>query len=172
MAKTSHPPRWLAAPRPASSRHLLILIGMLSALAATGGTLGCFLGCGIAVSPDAPATPSDAGIVTAADLADGGVVTFAPVAIGDTERLQISVNDTADTDETLTGATFTGAGASSFQVVTSFPLFVPAGQSVLLQVEFTPVSSGTSSAVLVLQTEAMGPSPIPLAGAGLAADGG
>ncbi|HEX8793556.1 MAG TPA: hypothetical protein VF765_21585 [Polyangiaceae bacterium] len=93
-----------------------------------------------------------------------GVVTFQPIQAGGFEDFEITVRDSADTDETILGATLVGDGAGAFAVHATFPLDVPAGHGVALDVEFAPASAGTFDAQLVLQTAKMGPSPVPLVG--------
>jgi hypothetical protein len=153
-------------PRPA---RLAMTIGMLASTAAlTGciGGIGGLGGCGVGATP----TDGDAG--TAASVSATGVVTFQAIQPGTSEDFEVTVRDFADTDETILGATLVGAGSGAFAVHARFPLSVPAGQGVPIDVEFAPASAGTFDAQLVLQTAKMGPSPVPLSGSTVDADAG
>jgi hypothetical protein len=97
---------------------------------------------------------------------DAGVVTFDAIPAGTSATFAVAVKDSADVSETLLGATISGANADAFVVMSSFPVDVPAGQSVLVQVLFAPPASGTFTAQLVLMTEKMGPSYVQLQGTG------
>ncbi len=126
-------------------------VGFLGAVSVVAAHLvGC--GCGMTPSPG----PDN----------DNGVVTFDPVPVGKSEVLQVPFQDTADTDETLLGATITGPDANAFTVIATYPIPVPAGTQVMLQIQFEPKMTGTSTATLVLQTQDMGPSPVQLQGTG------
>jgi hypothetical protein len=145
---------------------------------ALGASLGCGpgstpngspdsgpLSCGVGPEPGYQGT-SDGG-----QISDAGVVEFNPTVLGATDLFTIPVQDTADVDETLQSASFSGPGAAAFQVVATFPIPIPAGTPVNLEVEFTPTVAGTSTATLNLQTADMGVSPIQIEGVGVA-DGG
>jgi hypothetical protein len=124
----------------------------LSAIMVTAAfhTIGC---CGVAAAPDANVV--------------NGVVTFDPVVLGASEQLPIPFMETkSDTSETILSATISGPDADAFQVMTTFPLAVPANEDVSVQILFTPTHAGNASATLVLNTQAMGPSPVQLAGTG------
>lgn len=69
--------------------------------------------------------------------------------------------------ETIQSASLTGGGAGPFQIVSHFPIDVPKGQDVTVEVQFTPSSTGTFAADLLLQTAKMGTSQISLVGTGL-----
>ncbi len=97
---------------------------------------------------------------------DDGVVTFPPVTVGSSQQLQVPFQDSADTDETIDGATITGPDAAAFTVVAKYPIPLPAGTQVTLEIQFTPTHTGSASATLTLQTQNMGPSPVQLAGTG------
>ncbi len=154
-------PSCMSQRAPLSSFNLALL-----ALAATivVGAAGCYLGCG--VSP-VPTHAPDGGTVTGA-VDENGVVTFTAIPVGSSEAFSIPVKDTADTDETIMSAGLSGTGRANFVVLTTFPLFLPAGQTVMVEVQFTPDTPTVSEAELVLQTEKMGPSPMHLTGTGLA----
>ncbi len=148
---------------------MAIAFGMLASMAAlTGciGGIGGFGGCGVGATP----TEGDAG--AAATVSAAGVVTFEPILAGSSEDFEVTVRDSADTDETILGATLVGGGAGAFAVLATFPLNVPAGQGVPIDVQFAPDSAGTFDAQLVLQTAKMGPSPVPLVGSTVDADAG
>jgi len=121
-------------------------------LAVSTAITGC---CGIGPSPGDKNVMPD------------GTVQFPATQVGHAQVLTIPMQDSANVDETITSATLTGTDASSFVVLTTFPLHVPAGTAVDVTVEFVPSSPGTSSATLVLQTAAMGPSPVDLEGDGV-----
>ena len=111
--------------------------------------VGCL--CGVGAAPG----PND----------DNGVVTFTPLALGTSETLQIPFEDSADTDEVIDGAAFSGPDAAAFKVIgTTFPVPLPAGTQVSLAIQFEPLHTGTSSATLTLQTQNMGPSPVQVEG--------
>jgi hypothetical protein len=132
-------------------------------------SLGCILGCGVAADPDDLAA-ADGGAI-GGQISDAGVVEFAPTVLGATTHFTIPVKDTADVDETLLGASFSGPDAAAFQVVATFPIPIPAGTPITLEIEFTPTLAGSSSATLDLQTADMGVSPIEIEGTGVT-DGG
>jgi hypothetical protein len=112
--------------------------------------IGCIGGCGV-------------GPVDGPNSQDGTVM-FGSVEVGETNDLPIPFQDSADVDETITGASFEGVDASEFSVKTTFPLFVPAGQQGTVTIEFSPTHVGDATATLILQTAGMGPSPVPLEG--------
>jgi hypothetical protein len=122
------------------------------------GCLGPGDGCGVGAVP----TMGDAG--TAASVSADGVVTFQTIPAGTSEDFQVTVRDSANTDETILSATLVGAGADAFKVVAKFPVYVPAGHGVPIDVQFVPPSASTFYAQLVLQTANMGPSPVSLVG--------
>jgi hypothetical protein len=120
-------------------------------------TMGCFGGCGVG-----PAEGPNSG---------NGSVTFDRTSVGASEVLPIPFQDSAFVDETITGASITGPDAAAFEVISTFPIAVPAGQSVEVQIRFSPTHEGDASATLVLETEEMGPSSVQLDGTGVAAGG-
>jgi hypothetical protein len=124
---------------------LLIALG-----AALDGAAGC---CGVGTAPGYTG------------LNDAGAVQFTAV-VGSSQTLMIPVQDTANTDETINGAGVSGSGAAEFKVLSAFPIAVPAGAPVNVQVQFTAEAPGEVSATLVLQTAGMGDSKIPLDGLG------
>jgi Abnormal spindle-like microcephaly-assoc'd, ASPM-SPD-2-Hydin len=137
------------------TKSLLKVGAMLAMLVAVTATLaGC--SCGVA-----PASNYK-------NVNDQGAVQFDPTTVGTSEVLTIPMEDTVDTDEVITGASLTGPGAASFTVLTTFPMKVPAGSSVDVEVKFTPSAAGAASATLVFETEMMGPSPLDLEGVGSA----
>ncbi len=116
------------------------------------------VGCGCGVLP-APGPNSD-----------DGVVTFDSVAVGSSQQLEIPFEDSTDTDETIESVSITGPDAAAFTVVATYPIPLPAGSKVSLEIQFAPTHAGAASATLTLQTENMGPSPVQLAGTGAAAE--
>jgi hypothetical protein len=137
-------------------RSFLRGVGFLGAVAVMTTYL---VGCGCGVGPSAG--PNN----------DNGVVTFPDTATGSQEQLQIPFQDSADTDETIMGATITGPDAAAFTVIAKYPVPLPAGTQVNLEIQFAPTHLGTSTATLVLQTENMGPSPVQLQGTAVPAGG-
>ena len=123
-------------------------------------------GCGINFIPGYQAT-NDAG-ENVVEISDAGVVEFAASELGAAVRLAIPVKNSFDVNETILGASFSGPQAGAFQVTSAFPLPVPAGTEVNLQLVFTPTVVGVNSAKLALQTEDMGISPIDVEGTGVA----
>ena len=115
--------------------------------------VGCACGVGAAPGPNS----------------ENGVVGFDAVAMGSSQQLQIPFQDSADTDETIDGASITGPDAAAFSVIAKYPIPLPAGTQVSLEIQFTPTHLGAASATLTLQTQNMGPSPVQLAGTGVAA---
>jgi hypothetical protein len=109
--------------------------------------------------------PCGVGPVQSANVVNG-VVTFDPQAVGAPEQLTIPFADSADVSETLLGASVTGPDAADFEVLAQFPIAIPAGTQVMLELQFTPSHAGSASATLVLQTQEMGPSPVKLQGTG------
>jgi hypothetical protein len=95
-----------------------------------------------------------------------GVVTFDATAVGAPEQLTIPFQDSADVSETILSASITGPDAADFEVLTPFPVPIPAGTQVMLTIQFTPSHTGSASATLTLSTQEMGPSPVQLAGTG------
>jgi hypothetical protein len=137
-------------------RSRLAAVTLVAALAAASTHLiGC-IGGGCGVGP-----------VEGPNVQDGAV-TFDDVPVGSAQQLPVAFQDSADTNETITGATLSGANASEFKVISAFPMAVPAGQQVTVQIEFAPTVEGAASATLTLETEKMGPSPVQLAGNGVA----
>jgi hypothetical protein len=148
-------------PALASGNAAAAALSLLLASACTQSTVGSSdpnldFDCGVAPVPG-DNSPT-------AYVSDAGVVTFDPVSPGATALFSVAVQDSANVDETITGATLTGPGADAFDVASSFPILVPAGQQALVAVRFAPVAAGTFSAQLVLQTAHMGPSPVALSG--------
>lgn len=146
---------------PSPARIAISLCMLAVAAAGASGLTGClggFGGCGVGAVP----AESDGG--AGASVSATGVVTFETIRAGSSEHYPVTVRDSADTDETIVGATLMGSGAGAFAVLTTFPVYVPAGQGVPVDVEFAPTSTGSFDAQLVLQTAKMGPSPVPLVG--------
>ena len=129
---------------------------VLCAVAMFGG-VGC---CGVSADPTTTANGT-------AVVDSGGTVHFKGIQVGTVESFAIPVRETADTSETLVSATLTGSGAASFQVLSNFPIDVPDGQDVTVDVQFAPTGDDTFDAELLLQTAKMGTSQIPLVGIGL-----
>ena len=124
-------------------------------------TAGCG-GCGVAADPGIHSDNTNA-IVD-----QNGKVTFNPIAFGISEAFEIPVKETAeDTDETIVSASITGPGASSFQILSTFPIALLANQDGSVSVQFAPTASGAINAQLVLQTAKMGNSIIDLSGSGI-----
>jgi hypothetical protein len=128
-------------------RSVLTVVGMVVAAAQL---VGCGCGVGPSVGPNN----------------DNGVVTFAAAKVGTSEKLSVPFQDSANVDETITGAQITGADADAFTVLTTFPLALPAGSEQDVEIQFSPTEPGPASATLTLQTMNMGPSPVQLAGTG------
>jgi hypothetical protein len=126
------------------------LMGVAVAAMVAASLGGC--GCGVGAAPG----PNN----------DNGVVTFAAVPVGSSTQLQVPFQDSADTDETILGASISGPDAAAFAVIATYPIPLPAGTQVALEIRFTPTHTGPASATVVLQTENMGPSPVQLAGSG------
>jgi hypothetical protein len=120
---------------------------------------GCGFGCGVA--PDPTAMP-DGGAATAS--IENGVVTFTPTLAGTVVSFAIPIKDTADMDETISGARLDGPNAADFSITATVPMFVPAGQAVQFEIQFAPREGGPKTAQLLLQTEGMGVSTVQLAG--------
>ena len=130
---------------------------LVSAIAMLGAA-GC--GCGVAADP--------AGTTSAAGTVDSnGTVHFTAIASGTTESFPIPIKETAATSETIASASLTGSGASSFQILAQFPIDVPDGKDVTVEVEFAPPIAGSFEAELLLATSKMGTSQVPLVGTGL-----
>lgn len=110
---------------------------------------GC---CGVGPDPDY------------SNVNDEGAVQFDPTTVGATETLSIPIEDSADVDETITSAKLVGPNASEFRIASTFPIFVPAGTSVQVDVVFAPTDAGHAAATIEFQTEMMGPSPVDLVG--------
>ena len=122
------------------------------------GTSSFDAGCGVG-----PLLDQDGGV---AYVDDAGVVTFETVSVGSEVDFRVAVKDSADVSETITGATLAGTGAGAFSVLSSFPIDVPKGQPVVVDVRFAPQAMGSYTAQLILQTAKMGPSPVALRGTG------
>ena len=129
----------------------MTMIAAVHAMGCIGG------GCGVAPVPG----PNS----------DNGAVTFDDVTVGKAQRLSVPFQDSADVDETITGASITGPEAAEFTVVSTFPIAVPAGAQASVELEFVPKHSGSATATLVLETQGMGPSPVDLTGTGVAPGG-
>jgi hypothetical protein len=132
-------------------RHGLVALAM----AAAAHTIGC--GCGVEAAPG----PNN----------QDGAVVFDSVAVGSSEELPVPFQDSADTSETIMGATITGSDAAAFEVISKFPIGIAAGDQAEVTIRFAPTHVGSSTATRVLQTEEMGPSPVQLEGTGIAAGG-
>jgi hypothetical protein len=116
--------------------------------------IGCGLigGCGVGPSPG----PNN----------QDGAVTFGSVSVGSSEELPVPFQDSADVTDTIQSASITGADAAAFEVLSKFPMPVPAGEQIEIEIRFAPGHSGTLAATLVLETAEMGPSPVDLEGTG------
>lgn len=121
-------------------------------------TSGCMCG--------ASAVPTHAKGKGAVVEADGTVV-YDRTTVGESKSFDIPVRDTADVSETLVSAKIMGPDADAFDVHAAFPIDMPAGRTVHVEVTFHPTKSGEAIAELVIETEAMGPSPIELNGVGV-----
>lgn len=115
--------------------------------------------CGCGVGADPGGARSSAGVVQA-----DGSVHFTAIAPGTVESFPIPVRESADTTETIQSASVTGSAADSFQILSQFPIDVPKGQDVTVEVQFNPVAAGTFVAALMLQTAKMGTSQVLLFG--------
>jgi hypothetical protein len=118
-------------------------------------TMGCGLigGCGVGPAPG----PDN----------QDGTVTF-DAAVGASQELPVPFQDSADVTDTITSASLTGPDAAAFEVLSTFPMTIPAGTQVTVKIRFAPEHTGDSTATLVLETEMMGPSSIDLDGTGTA----
>ena len=97
-----------------------------------------------------------------------GVVVYDQTPVGETVSFEIPVKDTADVDETIVSASITGEDADAFEIHARFPMDMPGGETVHVEVEFHPTKSGKASAELLIQTRDMGVSPaIELTGVGV-----
>ncbi len=141
-----------------SYRWVIISHGVRLALGASFlvGQASC-TGCAAAADPDGASNA--AGIV-----ASDGSVHFTTIPSGGMESFPIPVQESADTNETIVSASLTGSGASSFQIQSQFPLALPNGQDVAVEVEFAPTAVVTVDAALLLETAKMGTSQILLFG--------
>lgn len=110
---------------------------------------GC--GCGVGPVPTRSSTAS---------VESDGTVTFDPISVGRTETFSIPVRESADTDETIVSARANG----DFDVLSTFPIYVPRGSAVTIEVAFTPTRSGMHSSVLELDTAKMGTSRVAMKG--------
>jgi hypothetical protein len=127
-------------------------------VAAAVHTIGCIGGgCGVGPAPG----PNN----------QNGTVTFDAEKVGASEELPVPFEDSADVTDTITSATITGPDAAAFEVISTFPMTVPAGTQVMVGIRFAPEHAGSSTATLVLETQMMGPSPVDLEGTGIAAGG-
>ena len=130
-------------------------LSVLALVVAAAHLVGC--GCGVGAVPG--------------PHIQNGVVTFDPVSVGASQELSIPFQDSANTDETITGATVTGPDAAEFEVMSTFPIPIPAGGQMAVEIRFAPTHEGSSTATVVLQTQGMGPSPVQIQGTGTAAGG-
>lgn len=78
----------------------------------------------------------------------------------------IVITNTSAVNITIEQATFTGANAGQFSVVTALPLAIAAGQSADLCVKFTPGSPGSKTATLNLRSSNGGNSSMSVSGSG------
>lgn len=113
------------------------------------------MSCGVAPTPSTGET---------ATVEADGTVVFNPLAVGKTASFTMSIRESADTDETIVGGHSTN---SAFKILTPFPIYVPRGEAVQVEVSFTPSESGTVSSDLGLDTAKMGTSHVALKGTGL-----
>jgi hypothetical protein len=80
---------------------------------------------------------------------------------GTTEAFAIPVKETADTSETIQDASLIGGAAASFKVLFYFPIAVPNGQDVTIEVQFASSNLPTFEAELMLQTARWAPRRFP-----------
>ena len=113
------------------------------------------MSCGVAPTPSTGET---------ATVEADGTVVFKPIAIGTTVRFSMPIRESADTDETIIGGHSTNG---AFKVLTPYPIYVPRGETVQVEVSFTPSENGTVSSDLGLDTAKMGTSHVALKGTGL-----
>ena len=137
--------------------NLRLGLAAVAMMAVSAHLMGCgpsgLGGCGVGPSPG----PNN----------QNGVVTFDTVAVGSSQQLPVSFQDSnPSATETITGVTISGPDAAAFQVVSTFPIQVAAGAQVTVEIKFAPTHVGSSSATLVLDTEEMGPSPVQVEGTG------
>jgi hypothetical protein len=134
----------------------LTLVLATAAFAVTAQS--CFLGCSVAPLETSP----DGG---AAYVDDAGTVVFNQIFVGDTEHFQVPLRDSnTDADETLESASLSGPNAEAFKVLSTFPMELPPGQTVYVDVAFAPQATGDASATLAIQTKMMGVAPVQLTG--------
>jgi hypothetical protein len=134
--------------------HSLLVLGAIALL----GAAAC--SCGVGADPEG--AKDSTGVVEA-----DGSVHFTTIDRGTIESFPIPIKESADTTETIEGASLTGSGAASFYVLSHFPIDVPNGEDVQVDVRFAPTSAGTFEAELMLETAKMGTSQISLVGTGL-----
>lgn len=95
-----------------------------------------------------------------ADVAADGTVIFKPIAVGQSATFAMPAKESADTDETLVSVRATGA----FQVMSTFPMYVPKGETVHIDVMFVPTAAGETTGELTLDTAKMGSMHVTLKG--------
>jgi hypothetical protein len=126
-------------------------VHMLGCTGTGGGSDNNDISCGVG-PVNGPNTPN-------------GTVTFSSVAVGKSADLTLPFADSnPEASETLKDFTITGPDAADFEVLSTFPIAIAAGDQVSLQIRFTPSHAGSSTATLVLDTAEMGPSPVDLQG--------
>lgn len=91
---------------------------------------------------------------------------FGAVVVGQTRTLPVTLTNTGATDVTISGI---AAGNSAFSTSSvSLPLVLPAGQSVTLNVSFTPTATGwTGGAIRFLRSASSVPIYLEVEGSGL-----
>jgi len=113
-------------------------------------------GCSCGMGPD--------GGSGAAHVDASGALVFDRLPVGETAIFHLTVKDSANVHERILGASFSGLNAGEFAVTGTYPIDVPAGTSVTLDVSFVPTMAGQAQATLLVQTEDMGISPIQVSG--------
>ncbi len=112
---------------------LAFLVSVGTVLVSGAFVVGC---CGVA--------PADG----ASHVDTNGDVHFDTTAVGASQTLFVPMEDSADVDETILSASVSGPGAKSFRVLSQFPLKVPAGTKVDVEIQFIPEEVGTETATL------------------------
>jgi hypothetical protein len=135
--------------RDVSPRHgnLLVLVAIIAAFAAAVGLSSC-----AGYTTSAAGTTSQGGSGTGVLSASTSMVDFGSVEVGSSATQTLTLTDTGTAPVTVSGVSVSGTGFSL--VGSGFSGTVAVGQSVSVQLQFTPQSAGSVSGSLAITSDA------------------
>ncbi len=142
---------------------LLLTIAVISGVIGLSSCSGYTTAASVGGSGGGNGSPGDpgAGVLSAGSTS----VSFGSVAVGSTGTQSVTVTNTGTATVNITSAVITGA---AFTVIGGNPASsVPVGQSVTVQIQFAPTTSGAVTGTLTVTSDASNsPLTIPLSGTG------